>query len=534
MTLAEKREARKLRRKLKAQRRQQAKRLQAVQDQKAVIGNSRLKNKALNAGMEVARTRVLNAYPSHVLASITMPHDYPAIRFSDMYTGRPTAVANPFSVMNIDYSNPGAANGYPNGVSVNFVTRDPLRWLGYTVPNGAALSYTYDSVFNAILGVGLSNSFILKGGDITENVPFLWFTDAFSGDTGHLHPHGDILYCGEHLGRRGVWLNRNDRITFNFVVDAGTPTIGNTTGNLMRLDGTNWINSQTAVGSVSTISFLISQYGYYAVDLVNRDTVGDVWSISVTIASSDNTENSFGWLPIPFLVSKMASISAIRMIGVAALMTNTAADLYRGGEISMAQTPNSVNFARYLGDVGFTALSSDANSTTMDFKTGGYGFLKPTRTGDMEMQTVFTADVSNAVNGAVFSLIPKYDYLTIMTTVNAVVSGASATYPGGMAVFTPCCAVEFETSDVWYVLDTPGYRSDLYETAYEMLKTMGKKQFFENPIHWGAITDFIRNAAKTVMGYAPKIASLVSELNPELAPIALPVGAALKAGSKLL
>lgn len=448
-------------------------------------------------GTAIAR-RLLNPTTlSPIIASFALPCDYPVVRIRNSYAADPTAVANPFT--SFAYNATVAASTSANlGYASILMFRDVLRSYATFLP--ASPTYQYNLLFY--------NSSTNAEGD---NVVFNWrfatvnlLPIAYAQNSVGFAPHGQVLYCGTHQNRRGIWLNINDTITF---------TSSNTADIMVYyLSGAQWTIINSVAITTSAVVGPTTTAGYYAFEIAAPAVSAGAGTLTGVLANSGG--DVWGFNPIPNVASKQVSLTGVRVGAFSFLMTNTASDLNASGTIVAAQFNNGLDWVRSIGE-GFASVLSTISATSGSYsgaaKMGCYGFAKPVNVGDLDFQLPFMADsASGAITTWDFPLVSKSPI--VWTVANTAVVGGS--YPGSSFQATLHYGVEFTTYDPWFEKLPPVGSSAVFDEAMTALSML--PQFYENPIHWADIAAFIKKAASVV----PGMLGIASEAFPVLKPAA--------------
>lgn len=475
-----------------------------------------------------------------IAASLMLPHLYPARRVASQYTSAPTAVASPFYLEQADWSL-GTLTASPpvnNGQYFMAVSRNPLCAFVRQFVNHENEAYKYDGRFFEVGQTGLSEyQEVVLSGATTTNI-FDIHPSIFEAqtDTNPFTPHGDTYYCVDACDRKGFFLNGTGAaptvvsVTYEPI---GNHVIAEASVIMHKWSGSLWEPVQDAILTLSDGKYVgtlgVIGYGYY--------------SLSGVVVISDHDDNLhmhisvsytgggfvFGFLPLPHFDDIAASVNALRVNAVSAMLTPHPAMLYVGGQCVGMQLPAGVAWYSPLihGDP-FGSLAEDSTAVTLPLKKGIFGFHKPTDPADFAMTTpVLTRDFE--VIGFNNPIHPPGGWTCIVAMVNAGDSGTS--WPSGSCHSTVSFGVEFRTTNVWFASLPPQHPVSAFDEALALVKDA--QQWHENPLHVKDILRFLQQGAKTGLRIAPSVAKILGVLFPGMSIPATLVDAAQHIGSLL-
>jgi len=278
--------------------------------------------RSIMAYLEAKRTEASGKVPEASLAfalALAMPHDYPAWRMPQVYTCTQSALAQPWSVDEQDFSVPQprvgtGAVGLPDGEMFLAVTRSPIYARIQYWPNPSnnlvvySARFSYDPIVEAPFYGGpdanpvgfLPHMYLIatpgEQGMATSDLNLVGF-EASSGD----RPHGDFMFAATHKGRR-CFYGPPGTITDINELELNVTTINPTTGDPQNiasgelrfaihhyvLCGEEWVESSThpteviATGANSKTVNLKFQ----AVSSGDRVRVGSYHSYAISAAST--------------------------------------------------------------------------------------------------------------------------------------------------------------------------------------------------------------------------------------------------------
>jgi len=455
-----------------------------------------------------ALSKLTNSTVSEIVAGMALPCDHPTKRIKIGYSSDPTGVAQPFVSFSYNATAVSVAGGNAGYGSI-LMFRDVLRATATFYPDTAA--YTYNIYFN---NPSLTEGFTLtyKWAEATVNpLPM-----AYALSSGGEGPHGSTLYCGEHEGRLGIFMNYEETITFTGGSAAYQLVVYYLSGQRWQLVTVISSSGTPAVAAyANTAGSSIS--GYYAFEIAQVVSTSAESTISAVLTTSAN-QDVWGFAPIPNVNNKATSFTGIRVNAASCLMSCTASDLNANGTIVAAQFNSSYDWARTM-NAGFDNILADISSTSSNYagpaKNGCYGFLKPSNAADFDFQMPFMVDAtSEAVTSYNFKIVSPSPMMWFVFQTGL----TSSSYPGSEFQVTQHWGVEFTTYDPWYE-KLPCYLSaSVFEQAMTALSQI--QQFHENKVHWKDILAQIKKFAMIT----PEILGLLSTAVPQLRPAALIAG----------
>jgi hypothetical protein len=457
-----------------------------------------------------------------IQGAIVAPQIVPPERYSTEYASNPTAVANPWSVIDYPWASSDNANSAPLASSELFMAmfRDPLRNLVYYDQNnpgspGTPGTSTYKALMTPFNGtsvvpvspVNLPGTFS-TGSIFDEDVHV-----AMWQATGSYTPHGPFLYCGsdERTDRTYRWFDLGETLTVDVALSASTTWGMTVTCELFDDDApivTAAQQSTSGTGTTASATVSFAKEGYYAIH-VFVDGFGTTVSASMTMVSSTSGA-VFAHLPLPAFEANKQAIDGVRIIGASCMYTNNAALIQKAGTLVGSQIPKNTDWTDYIGPLSL--VSKLAGSRTLDAQNGIYGFLKLTETEDLQLQEAFQIEpVSQLIAASYFPLRSVKSFL--------IVRGSISPTDGRSGFMTIANSVEYGTTDVWRPIDIPRSDPDVYKRALEGLRHI--QQWHENPVHLKEIFKQVLSGAtsliKGVQKYAPQALTIAELLGGFLA-----------------
>lgn len=489
------------------------------------------------------------ALSREIALSITLPHNYPAVRFPSTYNSRPTALSNPFSY---NVSKLTASGLDSSKFFFGAVSRSPLQFYVHwkqnvNFQNGANLqpqTYVYEAsapVPSVSTGALLQYAkwfqieTAVSTGPISVPLNYEYF-DALPYNmtyTSAFDPHGPMYYAVDADSRKGMFHNMNETVGFANVSVLGipiTPPPGSYIAQYQFI-GNEWVY-RTAVemtlypadgrlgwtaGAANWLSiFNITQPGYYSYTF-NMTGPGSTQSYKIACrfgmifnysgnanySSNFGPRSAFGIQPMPGISDKIDTIGAVRVSGVSLLASNTTPELYKGGTIVGYQPDEG----RTLGDIleetdrTYGQYAFDLNDAVQKpISTGMYAFHYPTGVHNFDAvplsrsRAVYNWGINNPLQ-------PLGGWLTItgVPTLDSALGNNSV-----QMAFVASAAVEFQTPDLWYLVEKSATTQREWDYAVEVLLKQ-VMQYEENPLHFRDILSRVTSAARKAAVFAPRI-----------------------------
>lgn len=507
-------------------------------------------NQVSSMPMAKAQQAIARSTQSPITLGLSLPHLFPTPRFSDAFTGAPTAIANPFAVLNADWTSPSSeepTNVVPKGSYVAAVSRSVLshclQWIN--------LSYAKESIYDWYSATpsgpeAFANSFLVTCassiiGDNTQVTPLNphYSISRHWGDSAYNSIHGYTYYHVDANGRKGTWAISRAGSFFTFHIGTVCSTVGTTNrGLFFRVylwTGSTWepVGFTTEINPGSpgvSVSYYPPTSGYYAFEAVTNITytaINDTNYLTVTV-SQTLFGSGFGFSPMPHVEEMALNVDGIRATAVSVMLSPHPSVLNLGGEVSGVQLPPSESwYSVCLSHDPIAQISNLQGSFTGGLKHGIYGFLKPTSTSDYAMTEPFII-TDQEVSAYYNPIQPPGGWLVIAASVAASDTGV---YAGGLAYLTLASGVEYRTLNVWLNTAAPSDDPVVFERAVAALR--GVQQWHENPFHIKDIMKSVLSAGKTALKVAPTIASLISSFFPGVAPSKALVGSLAALGRAL-
>jgi len=251
--------------------------------------------------------------------------------------------------------------------------------------------------------------------------------------------------------------------------------------------------SDMYIPMVST-TVTVTESGYYSVRIHNVETTEyEISGLSMYWTASDShfCHNSI------YKYDEMLAVApSIRVLAQSIMCTNTAAPIYRGGQISAYQSPGNTAWTNYV-DIP-DAVSSANKSYTIDIVNGLYAWLRPTQPTDFDYMRDIDM-LSKTLVDSYFPLRPRSAYI--------VIRGVVSDPDNFSGIWTLCSAVEYETANTWIDVDPPECNSGVYLAALDALKDI--PQFSENAFHIAKLVKSAANVANRIVAGVNRYAPLI-------------------------
>jgi len=420
------------------------------------------------------------------------PNDNPAIRIPNL-TGRPTAACTLTRVIDNDWSIPFTISptlpGVPEGHMVAYMFRDLLRSMIVYNKNPTNQHWGWNVFLTSPGSLGGSaptttDTFVSGG---TYWIPLCYA----SARTDLALQLTDILYAGECSGRKGLWLDGDAALVTNVYITLSAYATHQLV--VYQLVGTTWQqwNTYTWSGSNATLTIPITERNYYAFEL-RAVSAGVIASIQV-----DGICDCFVHHAVNQLGQFASALDAGRVVCDSLLWTNTGAQMFKSGEMSMFSAPAGQQWMYYTGSSVFGRVASQKGARRMDYLKGGYGFDKVDDPSDLRLKTQVIAQ-----GGTVYDY--KYDLCQLSSFEVYVVSvlKQDGAWPDGHGLLSATHAVEFTTNSQVFDLRHSPYTDSQFNDALKIKAVT--LQFHENYAHLLGIARAAIAGARALGGFVWK------------------------------
>lgn len=464
---------------------------------------------------KAASLSLTNEY-ADIQGAIVAPQIVAPERYSTEYSSNPTAIANPWILLDYPWdsaNNPNNAQ-LPASELLVAVFRDPLRSVVYYDQNAAANKSKYNAFITPISGASAVPLQFLATPDVTDFDEDIHSQFWVADPSGDYDPHGPVLYSGsdDRTEKTYRWFDKGEHILTQVQL-TGASTSWGMTVTLDRFEQDAVIDKAVVTSSSGTGTLLandttIPESGYYSIHVFyNLGTPTSTGSLNI---GSESETSCFCHRALPDFEKNFLAIDGIRIMGVSAMYSNNAAQIQKAGTIVGYQVPKETDWQQFIGSL--EKVSKNNASRTMPIENGMYGFLKPTEAEDFELIDEFGSDpVSGSITASYFTLRNVKSYL--------ILRGSIPPVDGRSGFITLAFSVEYMSTDVWRPLDVPRTKPELYKQAIAELKTI--TQWHENPSHVKEIFRQILSGAtslvKGVAKYSPQILNVAELLGSFLA-----------------
>lgn len=454
--------------------------------------------------------------------AVAMPHTEPPPRVVTGLSSSYTAVATIHNL--VELNNTAATTGsvmdlYADGTGVVSVTRDPYHFLWYTRTSVGTNQTSY-LFSNSVSGIGpnmaiessISTSpfpmnFVLASGSPTSIVAPIW--------------QNTPQFCFSDFGRTWCYVEPSDLIKISVYVNGTMSSV------TCQINVYTWspngpvldpLNSTNIANASVTDTVICNNVGsaqspnFFGFDIAFATAISPASNTYITAKlirnNSARTASGFTCIECALPLWQMASsIASVRMTGVSLLVSNKASALNAAGEVACLQTRSYSNMLDVFGSWAGAGLQQNPvalmgaypDVATMPLATGAYGWMRPMRIEDLELQPY--ADIrGSTLEGLRLGSPTMAGGCLIVAYAAPFTSGASM---ANNFLIVATAAVEFETSSqICGQAVGRTSRSDV-ERAMMILRTV--PQFSENPLHWAKILSAIRSGGKRALQFAPGI-----------------------------
>lgn len=424
--------------------------LKSVSSKQLVVHNSSRPSGRTNHHHAIAahlnHLHLHHSVPRQLAMAVMLPELY-STRLNDGYDVTPSTTANPFSIEQIDVSEP-----FPDPLPVGWTTpylaagtwfaaysRNPLCHSVVYENNYAMKPIRYIAYFSTLALTGapaitidphtitLSTSFALgtqtySGGvpisgyplntAVSWHLPIAYLLDDRSGDNGHAHPHAGKLMaiCSKHNSQeKFVWIDSMLTILVKaYGVSGAVDFSGVLTVNRWAGDTSVPFTTVTqALGSAVELTLTVA--GYYSFQYsggVDNAGAQKVIALSMFLGSNGEVLETASPMGNTCFLSHRAApgflaksnFAQIRLIGSACRLTPDCAAISEGGRCAAIQL-SSAYMVEGLAQLTTSGPSNGAEPTTaimgmrgaftQDFKQGMYSYAKLTSEEDLEYMRPF-------------------------------------------------------------------------------------------------------------------------------------------------
>lgn len=424
-----------------------------------------------------------------VAASFALPDEFTPLRMRDEYSTEETAL---FKVNEEHKPNWATSTGagneqLPLSTHVEFLFNDLLRNRIVYERNDTGIQWNYGWRFGRTPNNNDQTTMAYFKGATTDMNEL---SHAVS-NVSTFQPHMDMFFALGDKDRKGMWVDATSGATSTVsVVLSVAPTATGGSLVLWRWANGQWVEfaSQVVTIAVTTYNFTLTQSGYHNVQMC---AAVDNNFISI---SSIGTCGCWGHKYAPYAVLNAGSIESCRILGQSILVRNISADLYKQGNICGIQPGKNrvwTSFAGYSTATDPYPVVEDyaGSDGSQPLAKGIYGFKKATEPADFRLKIPFT--IENVV-GSTSTTWTDAD-ASIVGDEYLVVAMQCGTQQGRDIIVRTVTAGEIETGNQWLNVMKPMAQPNEWRDGMECLASF--KQWYCNPIHWGAILRTIGSVA---------------------------------------
>lgn len=474
-----------------------------------------------------------------------LPHTLPPVRLAMGFSQRPTALASPYFVEQVDWSKlPPNADGsiVDKGCTFAAVSRNPLCAIARPYFMGETFSYNgtrvankrwkYIAYFTSHDGLELQDFQVGPLIDAAMTAPIIIpmnpqvFVDDNHGDSTFAHPHGRNYYAHDYAGRKCLHatcaLDTPTRVTFSGLYEYWTVNVFMKSVNGWQVSDSHEVPQN---GSVATM--FLTETGFYAFEIVTIIHSGAVQLNNLTM-SFENGEYLGGALPsspvyvlgfgcLPDFDLMEVNVQVGRVLGASVMHTQDSAVLQKGGRCAAYQLPPDMMIHQVFGNP-VTQLANKPGAIQLPYEKGVFGFHVPTKVSDVDLSDITIVSTSGIIAGYNNPLMPPSGWAVVGVSVSTtdVLNPYDGTAPGAIGHATYSFGFEFATSTTWLDARLPRVSPAQTTAALEELGALAGtgQQFHENPLHISEIMQSLRRFTGRALRLAPTLARVMTGLIP--------------------
>lgn len=522
---------------------------------------SRASRSVMMTSLASNRAALGHSQASAVIArSYALPLESSPIRYSTVYSSRPTAVAHPKNIVSTNFTKAVLeAREYEDdwpadGENFAALCRNPLNFAIVYAPNPNGDEWRYYFRFGdtavPTYAIGLQTSaleqpvarFIQGEGALGEIIWDVPVSSLLVSSVGQNYVPGGVnrYFAGKHDGKLGFWVDGNltiggqfSSIQFNleFYNELGIPVAYATDSAcevlLLELQGGAWIEIQKkgivgdSIATKASGHFQINRPNYYALQFVGvANTTLDSGDPIKVVHELTAYVKGFGANYVHHHVSgveeKLTTVSNMCIHAGSLMLSSQAALMAANGRVIGVQIACGEQWFRYSGKDTVTKVARLDDLFQGEFKSGCYGFLKPCSPDDSKSVPLVTRSNTGRITGVCAPLLPESGWVIMACSVTpqALVGTSEAAF----SYTTYCASLEYTTTDQWVDTRLPNSTITDFENGMVLLGKM--QQFHENPFHLKDITNFLKGAGQKVLKWGPSVMRMLAPLAGEFAPLA--------------
>lgn len=354
--------------------------------------------------------------------------------------------------------------------------------------------------------------------------------------SGSWKPYGDYAPAGDVGGTRVFWADGGDSLgTTGAVVPGGQAWVVAVTlsipagfANLVvnsynievRLHGGPTVSSSVVEvlgpavlsGGPSVLVTLprVNFSGYFSLWINFDSSMVNPTPVSVPqVVLGLNTISSYHHMSLSGMQNKGLVVDQVRVNGSSLLLSNVVNNVAKGGSVYAIQSDAEKPW--YFWTQSLTHITS-ANTNlrvVQSWDKGLYTFVKPQGGRPLALEEAYLKDgnllVTDTRHLPMFKPFGEKSYV-VAVIVPPFLNPAAAVslYPTAVTTFTVCRAIEFTSMDQFYNVEVSKVASAFFNDYADLVR--GVPQFYENPLHLGAIGGILAGVAQKVVEWAPKVA----------------------------
>lgn len=304
----------------------------------------------------------------------------------------------------------------------------------------------------------------------------------------------DVLYTWADHGRRWVWMDKGDSITFSTALGP-TPAAND----CMCVYGWD-MSAPLEMGNVlfSIGAFSPGNPGWYSFD-ANISAAG---TYKIALTQNKPTGMLTIWESLPALSSQASSIARVRILGASLMLSNRASALNSAGTVGGFTVPGGEDLLSYLTLYcdPITNLSTLPSGAEFPLSKGCHAIHKPDGLDCLKFHAAFNQTGGVYDGSTVMRPSPEGGYVVIGYRGPA--TGTNM-YGGNSFLISAFFGVETTPLTQWGNSLPPTVSGSQLEAALMILAHV--PTFHENPVHIAAILGALRAAGAFALRWAPSI-----------------------------
>lgn len=457
-----------------------------------------------------------------------------------MSSSQPSMVTPSRSFQDHDFNAAAAGgNGFvPRGDTFMIVTRNPVWNRILMLPNTAGAVAVYNAVFNNYPAGVCSFLITLQGVCASMESICSPIIMSYYSTVSAFKPHTDKYWAAQWQDLSWIWVDATGGAPATIgttITSSGINAANFGAGAVLTVTVELWVlgsqtnstrnspvmlASRTLAGPIggdfagAVINITTTLRGYVALKISSKVdfflTPGTqsytlfVDAVTVTLGACDICAH----LPIAGFNSLLPSIAAARVTAFSALVSNISPELYKNGDITVAQVGSGALWDEYVGNqVGTSNIASRVgknNYAVYSWEKGAYAYAKPSSASDYERDTVEVSYGSGTdPETLAFSPYPDSSYLIIY-----IKSNAPTTTPSTIARFNINTVLQWVSANQMFPGETQHLKPSIEMDTVAALIT--QQQFFENPLHLMALIPIAKAIFACITAVGAAVGSVAS------------------------